>query len=379
MFWHDKDKSAYPVLTQLRALQTTLAAKQRCPEQFDALIGQLDELRHDFREFEKQCEAKSEICQFFGVWLKLVAVVTNAIASGREGNWGLHAASVDDSMPIFAECDCINYLRHGSWYLEQIKVLEFTHPELYSRFSIGQWVVEDRPGWFCAVGGDMKVEQTIQRVSKGPWGHYVVGATRHASAVAEFEFLFHEIGSIANLLNFLTTNHPMNHTECHLQHALSITRRHTFNQNVVKLLDFVLERQNPYSVTAKVVLPLHNVLTKLAVDKVVAARLLMRVDNGERVYRSYRQERLVEKLKKMSMTISKRKLPGFSDQPQRHQQQFRRRRITFRLRNWQRHRRSWILLKSGVWTSSTYLLTMCFQHLPCSMVTFLPVPTSQHL
>ena len=112
----------------------------------------------------------------------------------------------------------------------------------------------------------MKVEHTIQRVSKGPGGDYVVGATRNASAVAEFELLFHEIGSITNLLNLLTTNHPMNHTECHLQHALSITRRHTFNQNVVKLLDFVLERHNPYSVTANMVLPLHNVLTKLVVE-----------------------------------------------------------------------------------------------------------------
>ena len=152
MFWHDKEKAAYPVLTQLRALQTTLAANQHWPEQFNALIGQLDELRHDFREFEKQCEAKSEICQLFGVWLKLVAVVKNGIASDRDVNWNLHAATVEDSMPIFAECDCINYLHHGSWYLEQIKVLEFTHPELYRRFSIVQWVVQDRPRWFCAAG-----------------------------------------------------------------------------------------------------------------------------------------------------------------------------------------------------------------------------------
>ena len=135
----------------------------------------------------------------------------------------------------------------------------------------------------------------------------MVGATCNASVVAEFELLFHEIGYITNLLNFLTTNHPMNHTECHIQHALSITRLHTFNHNVVKLFDFVLERQNPYSVTSNVVLPLDNVLTQL---------LMCLDNNGERVYRSYRQERLVEKIKKMSMTISKRKLPRFSDQPQ---------------------------------------------------------------
>ncbi|KAH3834836.1 hypothetical protein DPMN_108169 [Dreissena polymorpha] len=55
----------------------------------------------------------------------------------------------------------------------------------------------------------MKVEQTIQRVSKGPGGHYVVGETSNAGAVAEFELLFHAIGSITRLLNLLTTNMRM--------------------------------------------------------------------------------------------------------------------------------------------------------------------------
>ena len=131
-----------------------------------------------------------------------------------------HVASIEDSMSIFAEFDCINYLRHGSWYLEQIKTLEFSHPELYQRFSMGQWVVQDRTGWFCAVGGDMKVEQTIQRVSKGPGGHYVVGASHNASAVAEFEFLYHVIGSITNVLDVLASIESLKHTESHLQHAL---------------------------------------------------------------------------------------------------------------------------------------------------------------
>ncbi len=313
-FWDSKDKAAYPVLEKVSALQATLAANQRCPDQFQALIGEMNNLHQDFLEFEKECEAKSELCQFFGVWLKLVAVIKNAVVSEREGNWNLHVATVEDSMPIFAEYDCINYLRYGSWYLEQIKVLEFTHPEIYRRCSMGQWVVQDRPGWFCAVGGDMKVEQTIQRVSKGPGGHYVVGATRNASAVAEFELLFHEIGSITNLLNVLTTTNTMGHTECQLQHALSTSRRIKFNNHVTKLLDFVKERQNPYVVTVPV--PLHNLLTKLAVDREVALRLLKCLENGEQVYRSYRQDTLVEKTKKMSATISKRKLPRFTDQPQ---------------------------------------------------------------
>ena len=103
-------------------MQNRLAANQRCPEQFEALIGQVKTLHHDFQEFEKECESKSEVCTFFGVWLQLVAIIKNVVASDRDVNWNLHAATVEDSMPIFAEFECINYLRHGSWYLEQIRV-----------------------------------------------------------------------------------------------------------------------------------------------------------------------------------------------------------------------------------------------------------------
>ena len=227
-------------------------------------------------------------------------------------------------MPILAECDCVNYLRYGSWYLEQIKVLEFTHPELYRRFSMGQWVVQDRPGWFCAVGGDMKVEQTIQRVSNCSGGHYVVGATRNVTSVAEFELLFHEIGSITSLLNYLTSNHPMKHTECHLRHALNTPRRVTFNNNVSKLLDFVKERQNPYAVTVNVPVPLHNLLTKLAVDRRVTTRLLHFHKNGEHAYRLYRQERFVEKAR----PYRNLSFQGSTTNLRRHHQHLRRRRRT---------------------------------------------------
>ena len=224
-------------------------------------------LLQDFQAFLRQCEAKSEGCKFFGVWLQMVAVIKNAVASDREGNWSLYVATIRDSLPIFAELDCINYLRYGSWYLEKIAALEDTHPELYRRFSIGQWVVQDRPGWFCAVGCDMKVEQTIQRVSKGPGGHFVVGVTRNACNVAEFELLFHEIGSITHLLDHVTTTNLMEHTECHLQHALSSTRKATFNDNVQKLLNFVFLRKNPFSVAAPKPVTLYHLLNNFAVDR----------------------------------------------------------------------------------------------------------------
>ena len=91
----------------------------------------MNRLHQEFIEFEKECEAKS------GVWLRMVAVIKNAVASDRKGNWNFYVATIEDSMAIFAELDCINYLPYGSWNLEKLKVFEYTHPELYRRFSIG--------------------------------------------------------------------------------------------------------------------------------------------------------------------------------------------------------------------------------------------------
>ena len=63
-FWHH-NKDAYPVLANVEALQHTLSQNKRCPNQFKALMEQTYKLHKDFREFDKQCEPKSELCQFF--------------------------------------------------------------------------------------------------------------------------------------------------------------------------------------------------------------------------------------------------------------------------------------------------------------------------
>ena len=114
----------------------------------------------------------------------------------------------------------------------------------------------------------------------------VVGATyKYASVVAEFELLFHGIGAITNLLNYLTTNQAMGHTECHLQHALYTSRRVVVSQSTRMSRScstlFKLDRQNPYSLAADIPVPIHNIFTKLAVGREVAARLLKCFENGD--------------------------------------------------------------------------------------------------
>ena len=60
---------------------------------------------------------------------------------------------------------------------------------------MGQWVVQKNEGTFKAVAGNMKVEKSVQRLSKGPREYYIAGNTRKPVLVTEYELLCHEIGS----------------------------------------------------------------------------------------------------------------------------------------------------------------------------------------
>ena len=54
-----------------------------------------------------------------------------AVAADQEENWDLLAATVEVSLPVSVQFNSINCLRHRSWYLEKIKVLVKSHPEIY--------------------------------------------------------------------------------------------------------------------------------------------------------------------------------------------------------------------------------------------------------
>ncbi len=98
---------------------------------------------------------------------------------------------------------------------------------------------------------------------KGSWRSLCGGSQSQCQCCGSVQTYSTRYGLKPIPLNILTTTHPTNHTDCHLhhQHTLRNTHPHrlTFNRNVVKLLDFVLEWQNPYSVTVNVIVPLHNV------------------------------------------------------------------------------------------------------------------------
>ncbi len=268
------------------------------------LSGPLQEM---FQSFLKECESKSELCQYWGVFQQMALNIKHIISSDREGNFPLHVASVETSLPIFRESDSLNYLRYGSFYLETTKLMQCAHPEVFHRFMGGQFVVKDHAGCFNAVAPDMKLEQSIQRASKSKGG--LVGQTKNLAVVVEWQLIFHEVLLISNNLREMVNDRSMDHSEsAKVHHDLIGQNAENLNKNVTQLLDFVCGRGNPFIVQAPGI-KLHNFVTKQLADDAVAIRLLHALENGDRCYKEFRKERFLEKNTKLSATISKRNLP----------------------------------------------------------------------
>ena len=303
---HEIDHDAMACAEKLRVALCE-KSKINSTVKFTELLAQSDHIQELFNSFLKECDSKSEVCQYWGVFQQMALIIKHIISSDREGNFALHIASVERSLPIFRESDCLNYLRYGSFYLETTKMLQINHPEVFRRFMCGHFVVKDCHGCFNAVAPDMKLEQSIQRSSKSKGG--IVGQTRNTAVVVEWQLIFHEILLISNNLREMTNDSSMDHSEsAKIHHDLIGQKAEHLNKNVARLLDFVSNKGNPFIIEVPGV-KLHNFVTKQVADEEVSMRLLQALENGDHYYKQFRNERFLMKTKKLSATISKRNMP----------------------------------------------------------------------
>ena len=131
---------------------------------------------------------KNLICAKCAARFEVNKVVEMLVAADRDSNWKLHVLVVEELMPVFLEFDSINYLRNSSWYLQWIKALESENPSVHETFMQGNFVVKDKQGKFNSASPNMKLEQKIQRGSKGPDG--IMEDQRKKIYVAERNLIF---------------------------------------------------------------------------------------------------------------------------------------------------------------------------------------------
>ena len=74
------------------------------------------------------------MCQYWENVLQNIRYLKDLITADRNGDWEGHLQAVQNVMPLFQECDSVNYLRYASLYLEQMWQLPENHPEIYEKF-----------------------------------------------------------------------------------------------------------------------------------------------------------------------------------------------------------------------------------------------------
>jgi len=113
-------------------------------------------------------------------------------------SWELHLEAMQCAVYEFAAWDSTNCLLWGSVYLEDAKNLSITAPSVFRNFSEGHsFSIKDKPGRFSAVGGDQKLEQTINLSSKCSNG--VISHAKQKQYIGEWDIIYHEVMSVKNL------------------------------------------------------------------------------------------------------------------------------------------------------------------------------------
>ena len=150
------------------------------------------------------------------------------------------------------------------------------------------------------------IQQSINWLSRRPGGHVVVGSSGDVAYIAEFNLLFYEIIIITN------NEHLVDQLETPVEYELSGQKGQIFNKNVLRLLDsldFIIARQNPFIIDGTRI-PLHNIRTKQPAGAHVKETILSVPVDEQKSYKQYREERYVQKVKKISDTLAIKILPS---------------------------------------------------------------------
>ena len=143
-------------------------------------------------DFDKENQNPTFV--YWRQYMRLVQVLLRFIRAEREGNWGLHLSSFAAMLPWFAIYDHTNYTRWGTIYLAGMKNLEETHPDIYTEFVNGNFVVKKTNHRFNQIFTDQALER-VNKICKVAGG--LIGITRLESARERWCLTFNQRSDIA--------------------------------------------------------------------------------------------------------------------------------------------------------------------------------------
>ena len=257
----------------------------------------------DLKLFIKSRSEVNENFKFWATFLDMMDLIHDLLRADREGNWELHMDAVQRALIIFAAFDCTNYMRWCSLYLEDMRRLPETAPSVYHNFTMGSFSAKDKPGRFTAVGGDQKLEQSINLSSKCSDGF--IGHAKQKQYIAQWDLIYHEMMAVKNL-HWQYSNVMANTHETYSHHQSSQATTDRNERHIHAITKFIEEKGSPLAACSS--RTLHNFVTKEMMPEDIWKDMLNAVEKGKEKYLAFRRERFIEKSARISSTIHRTNL-----------------------------------------------------------------------
>ncbi len=155
---------------------------------------------------------------------------------------------------------------------------------------------------------DMCLEQTINKSAKSPGG--IIGNTKKKNYVARWQLIFHELLQVRELHCELC-GIKVENTELTIHHEFSPTEIAAEEGKIIDMIDYIKSKENPCNVTDATQKKLHNVITQEIATEEIRKDLLCFGKKSKELYQNFRNERFIEKEKKIADTIHRVKMKTF--------------------------------------------------------------------
>lgn len=245
-------------------------------------------------------------CPQFLYWstvMDLQLCCLQLVRAFREANFSLYVKVIKQKAPWMFAMDHPNYARWLSVHYRDICELPAKHPEVYTQFSNGCFVVHKRERLFSSIALDHAQEQ-VNATVKGEGG--AVGLTENPAALRRWMVTGPELARMVEEFEGHISASGM-----HDHHEQKAAVQNAFAKDVLNLVSTIGEVGNPFMEQGKELIAIHT--KDIMNDDVVSAVQKVR-KVGEEQFNTFIKDRLIDRSKPVTEPLKKNNLPTFSTQ-----------------------------------------------------------------
>lgn len=227
-------------------------------------------------------KSQSRTAKLWLLYLNMVDIAKTFISAERSGNFEMHLQAVEHMLPFFASSGHNNYAKCARMYLQQMRELKTTNPEIYKMLNKGHFTVRRKDKKWSGVWTDMYIEQTLMKCTKSRSG------ITHGGGMTESQratwILSHsrccEVTCAMSLLTSVSRIGSEQHTD------LTDARMARDLEDMKKIMQFFIDH-NPFTASPRSLWNIFNGLTD--------SKNIVTVENADIIGRQI-QEKLTGKL-----------------------------------------------------------------------------------